>query len=173
MLTDFISEFQRYKSLGEKTLSQLPDDALNAVTGEGNNSIAVIVRHVGGNLVSRFTDFLTTDGEKPWRNRDAEFEDRHYTRAEIEEWWKRGFSVVLGELAKMSDADLGKTITIRGHSYTAHDALCRSLAHTSYHVGQIVLLGRLALGEKWESLTIPRGKSAEYNQNPTNEKGPR
>lgn len=173
MLADFISEYERYKSLGEKTLSQLPDDALNVVTGDGNNSIAVIVRHVGGNLVSRFTDFLTTDGEKPWRNRDDEFEVRTYTRGEIEEWWDKGFSVVLGELAKMSDADLDKKITIRRHSYTAHDALCRSLAHTSYHVGQIVLLGRLTLGKKWDNLTIPRGKSAEYNENPTNEKGPR
>lgn len=172
MLADITSEYGRYKALGDKTLALLSDGAINVVMGEGNNSIAVIVRHLGGNLVSRFTDFLATDGEKPWRDRDSEFEERAYTRAEMLDWWNKGWTVLFSELGKLTDADLSKTITIRGHSYTVHDALCRSLAHTSYHVGQIVLLGRIALGDKWEMLTIPRGKSAEYNQNPVNEKGP-
>jgi uncharacterized damage-inducible protein DinB len=151
----------------------LPDDALNIALGEGNNSIAVIVRHLGGNLISRYTEFLTSDGEKPWRNRDAEFEQRAYTRDEMMEWWNNGWSVVLAELQKLSDADLSRSVTIRNQSLRVHEALTRSLSHTSYHVGQIVLLGRIALGDKWQTLTIARGKSAEYNQNPTSEKGPK
>jgi uncharacterized damage-inducible protein DinB len=173
MLNDFISEFARYRTLGQKTLDQTPDSALNQALGEGNNSIAVIVRHVGGNLVSRFTDFLTTDGEKPWRDRDAEFEDRTYTRAEVLDWWNKGWNVLTAELAKLTDSDLQKTVTIRGHKFTVHEALARSLSHTAYHVGQIVLLARIATGEKWQTLTIARGQTAAYNQNPTNEKGPR
>jgi uncharacterized damage-inducible protein DinB len=173
MLNDIISEFDRYHTLGQKTLDQLPDSALNTALGDGNNSIAVIVHHIGGNLVSRFTDFLTTDGEKPWRDRDAEFADLSYTRAEVLDWWNKGWDVLTSELAKLTDADLEKKVTIRGQSLTIHEALTRSLSHTAYHVGQIVILARIVLGENWQTLTIPRGQSAEYNQNPTNEKKPR
>ena len=171
MLTDIISEYNRYRTLGQKTLDQLPDSALNTALGEGNNSIAVIVRHLGGNLVSRFTDFLTADGEKPWRDRDAEFADHNYTRDEVLDWWNKGWGVLTSELNKLTDADLEKRVTIRGQPLSVHEALTRSLSHTVYHVGQIVLLARIQLGDNWQTLTIARGKSAEYNLNPTNEKG--
>jgi uncharacterized damage-inducible protein DinB len=170
MLQDIISEFSRYRTLGQKTLEQLPDTALNQALGEGNNSIAVIVRHISGNLISRFTDFLTTDGEKPWRDRDAEFADHTYTRTEVMDWWDKGWRVLTAELAKLTEHDLQKQVTIRGQTLTVHEALTRSLAHTAYHVGQIVLLARIAQGENWQTLSIARGRSAEYNKNPANEK---
>jgi uncharacterized damage-inducible protein DinB len=170
MLKSFTSEYERYRALGQKAIEQVPDSALSQSPGEGNNSIAVIVRHVGGNLVSRFTDFLTTDGEKPWRDRDTEFADRTYTRAEVMDWWDKGWRVLTAELGKLTDSDLLKQVTIRGKALTVHET--RSLAHTAYHVGQIVLLARIAQGEKWQTLTIPRGQSVEYNQNPDKEKKP-
>lgn len=156
MINDFIAEYNRYQTTGRKALEQIPDNYLNQSVGEGNNSVAIIVRHLGGNLVSRFTDFLTTDGEKPWRDRDSEFADRIYSRAEMMEWWDKGWSVLGAELAKLSDAHLAKQITIRGEMLTVHAALARSAAHTAYHVGQIVLIARIAAGNKWEWITIPR-----------------
>lgn len=156
MLRDFIDEYSRYQNTGQKALAQIPDTFLNKPVGEQNNSVAIIVRHVGGNLVSRFTDFLTTDGEKPWRDRDSEFADKSYTRAEIMAIWDKGWSVLNAELAKLTDADLGRIVTIRGQELTVHAALARSVAHTAYHVGQIVLIARMAAGDKWEWITIPR-----------------
>jgi uncharacterized damage-inducible protein DinB len=172
MIKDFIDEFERYRVTGRKALDQAPDNVLNRVVGTGNNSIAVIVRHIGGNLVSRFTDFLTTDGEKPWRDRDSEFEERTYTRAELLEWWDKGWNVLLPELAKLTDSDLEKTVTIRGQGLTVEAALARSVTHVAYHVGQIVILARMAKGEEWNWISVPRGKTKEYNQNPTKEKKP-
>lgn len=173
MLTkDFLDEYARYRGLGEKALAQVSDDALNRVPAPDGNSIAMLVRHIGGNLASRFTDFLTTDGEKPWRDRDGEFADGPFTRAQVDAAWENGWEVVEREVGKLNDADLGRTITIRRAELTVHEALCRSLAHTSMHVGQIILLARMYASNEWATLSIPKGKSREYNQHPVHEKRP-
>lgn len=173
MLSDFQAEFRRYRALGEGALAQLPDDALNHVSAPDGNSAAMIVRHVSGNLVSRFTDFLTTDGEKPWRERDEEFVERRYTRAEVDELWAKGWGVLETTLAGLSDDDLSRTVSIRGQPLSVHAALVRALAHMAYHVGQLVLLARQGASEPWRWLSIPKGGSAAYNQAPDRERGPR
>jgi uncharacterized damage-inducible protein DinB len=172
LIADFRSEYARYRQLAEKAMSQMPDDLLNRVPATDANSAAMIVRHMSGNFVSRFTDFLTEDGEKPDRHRDAEFEERAYTRNELEELWAKGFAVLEHALASLHDGDLQRTVTIRQQPLTVHAALARSLAHLAYHVGQIVLLARIHAADRWESLSIPRGKSDEYNAAPTREKPP-
>ncbi|MBK7092360.1 MAG: DUF1572 family protein [bacterium] len=174
MLTSLTTEFTRYRLIGEKALAQISEADMNRVPGAtaGNNSIAMIVRHLGGNLLSRFTDFTTTDGEKPWRDRDAEFEERHYSQQEVYEWWNKGWNVLQAELTKLTDADLIRTVTIRGVPLTVSEALTRSVAHVAYHVGQIVMLARIASGEQWQWISIPRGESKAYNLNPTKEKKP-
>ena len=124
MLKDFLDEFARYKVIGQKVIDQMSDDSLNQVIGDNNNSIAIkIIRHISGNLVSRFTDFLTSDGEKSWRNRDSEFEERPYNRDEINELWDKGWQVVNSELGQLSDPDLQTQITIRGQAFTVDEAL--------------------------------------------------
>jgi hypothetical protein len=172
LLKDFVNEYSRYRETGTKALGQVSDNDLNLVLSNDNNSIAVIVRHISGNLISRFTDFLTSDGEKPWRDRDSEFEDKRYDRKEVESMWADGWNLLESELAKLTDDDLQKQVFIRGQAWTVHDALCRSLAHVSYHVGQIVLMARIATRTDWQWITIPKGKSKEYNQNPTKERKP-
>ena len=172
MLKDFIDEFERYKIIGEKAVKQVSDEGLNTVIGPGNNSIAVIIRHISGNLLSRFTGFLTTDGEKPWRNRDSEFDEIQYQRFEVDRMWAEGWEVVFKELGALTDADLNSNVTIRGQEFTVHEALARSIAHISYHVGQIVLLARILASDEWEWISIPKGGSRQYNQNPTLEKKP-
>src|SRR5215216_6346127 len=132
---DFLDEYARYRAMGEKAMAQVSDEALNRVLSPDGNSIAMIVRHVGGNLVSRFTDFLTTDGEKPWRNRDGEFVDGSFTRGQVDDAWRTGWDLVASELEKLDDDDLSSMITIRGSKLTVHEALCRSLAHSASHVG--------------------------------------
>jgi len=169
---EFVDEYARYRALGEKALGQVPDDALNRVMAPDGNSIAVLMRHIGGNLVSRFTNFLTEDGEKPWRDRDAEFEDGTYTRAQATEVWTAGWTVLEAELAVLTDPDLERFVTIRGKELTVHAALCRSVSHVAMQVGQIILLARMLATEPWQSLSIPRGQSQLYNQNPTLEKRP-
>jgi uncharacterized damage-inducible protein DinB len=166
------SEFLRYKSLAEGTISQLQADQLSASKGDASNSIAVICWHISGNLQSRFTDFLTTDGEKPWRNREEEFEPRAVTRAELLDKWERGWTQLLSALDGLSDAQLKERVVIRGQPLHVHEALHRSLAHLAYHVGQIVYVGKAMRGREWTSLSIPPGGSADYNRNPTRERGP-
>ena len=166
LIADFRSEYARYRQIAEKAMRQMPDVLLNRVPAPDANSAAMIVRHMSGNFVSRFTNFLTDDGEKPDRNRDAEFEERTYARDEVEELWAKGFAVLDDALAPLGDADLGRTVTIRGQPMTVHAALARSLAHLSYHVGQIVLLARIYAAGPWESLSIPKGRSAQYNADP-------
>ena len=170
MIRDFINEYARYRSIGEKAIAQVSDDALNKVLGTENNSIAIIVKNIGGNLVSRFTDFLTSDGEKPWRDRDSEFQTASYDRAEVERIWSEGWSVLESELSKLTDEQLLQQVYIRGQAWTVHDSLCRSLAHLSYHVGQIVLLARILTEGDWQWISIPKGQSREYNLRPTKEK---
>jgi len=166
-------EWRRYKALGEAALRQARDEELGQDGPGAGNSIAVIVWHIAGNLKSRFTDFLTSDGEKPWRNRDEEFRPRRdVSRAEVMEKWNEGWAVLLAALEPLKDADLSRTVVIRGENSHVHDALHRLLAHTSYHVGQIVYLAKAFRARDWESLTIPLGKSAEYNRHPTHERPP-
>jgi uncharacterized damage-inducible protein DinB len=171
MIDDFRTEYRRYRAIGERALAQLPDEALNRVPSPDGNSAAMIVRHMGGNLASRFTDFLTTDGEKPWRARDEEFAEATFTRAEMHEWWVRGWDVLDLTLATLTDADLTRAVTIRQQPLSVHAALARSLSHVSYHVGQLVLLARIATGASWQWISIPRGGSDAYNAAPTKEKG--
>jgi hypothetical protein len=167
------AEYRRYKTLAEGTFAQLPDAQLLVRASPESLSIAMIVWHVSGNLESRFTDFLTTDGEKPWRNRESEFEERRVGRADMLVKWERGWGVLFGALAPLADADLVRTVTIRGAAATVGQALERSLAHTSYHVGQVTFLGKMLRGDQWKYLSIPPGASAAYNANPELEKGPR
>ena len=149
-------EYRRYKAYTEGTFDQLTDEQLALVPAAEGNSVAILVWHVSGNLKSRFTDFLTTDGEKPWRHRDSEFDERAVTRDQLLAKWNEGFSVLFAALAVLKDADLGRVVTIRGEALKVHEALHRSLAHTSSHVGQIVLLGKSMRGAAWQTLTMPR-----------------
>lgn len=166
------AEYVRCKALAEGAIAQLTEAQLTVSGGEGRNSIATICWHVSGNLRSRFADFLTTDGEKPWRHRDEEFEERHVSRAELLVRWSEGWAVLFATLDALSDEQLGVTVTIRGQPLQVHEALHRSLAHTSYHVGQIVFVAKELRGAEWTSLSIPRGQSAAYNTSPTLERGP-
>ena len=173
MIDDFRTEYRRYRATGERALAQLPDDALNRIPSPDGNSAAMIVRHMGGNLASRFTDFLTTDGEKPWRARDEEFADATFTRAEMNGWWARGWDVLDLTLATLTDGDLTRTVTIRQQPLSVHAALARSLAHVSYHVGQLVLLARMHADRPWRWISIPKGASDAYNARPDMEKAPK
>jgi uncharacterized protein DUF1572 len=161
-LQSLVHTFRTYKTLGERAIAQTPDEALLTELDAASNSIAVIVKHVSGNLRSRFRDFLTTDGEKPDRNRDAEFEmPARASRAEILEWWERGWTTALGAIDALAPGDLTRTIHIRGEAFLVVEALNRSVTHTAYHVGQIVYLARHFAGPAWTSLTIPKGESAK------------
>lgn len=171
LIDDFRSEYARYRKLGEGALAQVTDDGLNAMPASDANSIAMIVHHVGGNLVSRFTSFTTTDGEKPDRDREREFEIRAYTREDVEGWWREGWNALETALAGLTDDMLEQTVTIRQQPLTIHAALTRSVSHTAYHVGQIVLLARMHAKVEWKSLSIPRGGSESYNRAPTRERG--
>ena len=158
-------EWRRYRALGEGAIRQVRDDELGR--DAGGNSVAIIVWHIAGNLKSRFTDFLDSDGEKPWRNRDSEFADRsNVIRAELLEKWDSGWSALFAALEPLSDEHLSRIVSIRGVKCRVDEALHRSLAHTSYHVGQIVFIAKGFRGTEWKSLSIPHGKSQEYNQNP-------
>jgi hypothetical protein len=159
LVTSIKSEYQRYKTLGERALAQMSDDQLAYAANDESNSATAIVWHVSGNLESRFTDFLTTDGEKPWRKRDEEFDARRVDRNALLAKWERGWRVLTGTLAGLIDDDLSRTVAIRGEQMPVHQALHRSLSHTSYHVGQIVYLAKSLQGEKWTTLSIPRRTS--------------
>jgi hypothetical protein len=174
MLSSIEGEWRRYKALGEGALEQTSDEELGKAGPGGGNSIAVIVWHIAGNLKSRFTDFLTADGEKQWRNRDSEFDSRtNVTRAELLATWDSGWKIMFDALAPLKDSDLSRTLTIRGEKFAVHDALLRLVTHASYHVGQMVYLAKAFRGTEWNYLTIPPGKSEEYNRNPTHEKPPK
>ena len=159
-LVDLVRTFRNYKALGDAAMSQVSDDDLHTLVDRDANSIAVIVKHLAGNLRSRFTDFLTTDGEKPDRDRDAEFEmaDR-VSRDEISGWWEEGWTIALASIESLAPADLERTVTIRGESFHVVEALNRLATHAAYHVGQIVLLAKHFAGPNWKSLSIPKGQS--------------
>jgi hypothetical protein len=170
IIESITNEYRRYKTLSEDAIAQLDDADLSRPGPGQGNSIAIIAWHVSGNLTSRFTDFLATDGEKAWREREEEFRARTVTREEFLAKWNRGWNVVLDTLATLSDADLTRTVTIRAQPLGVDEALHRSLAHTSYHVGQIVYLAKAFRGADWKYLSIPPGQSAAYNAAPDKEK---
>ena len=157
-------EFAYYRNLGDKTFAQLPDADLFREPAPGNNSIAVIVQHMHGNMMSRWTDFLTSDGEKEWRQRDAEFEPTITTREELNTRWNDGWTCLFNAIDPLTERDVDRIVHIRTEPHTVEQAITRQLAHLPYHVGQIVLLGKLFLGEEFKSLSIPKGGSQGFNQ---------
>ena len=167
-----IGEYKRYKSLVELAVAQVKDNDLNKIISHDGNSIAILMNHLIGNLKSRFTNFLTEDGEKPWRDRDSEFEENKNSREQLLAGWNEAFEIVFDQINKLSGGDLARQIFIREQKLSVMDALHRSLAHLSYHTGQIVLIARMCVGDEWKSLSIPKGKSREYNVNPAKEKKP-
>ena len=163
-LEDSLAVFRYYKRLCERAMEQVTDAQLFAILDDEANSIAIIVKHMTGNVRSRWTGFLTTDGEKPDRNRDREFIDPPATRDALMAEWEHGWSCVFQALEPLSDSDLGRTITIRGEAHSVMQAINRQLAHYPYHVGQIVLLAKHYAGGEWKSLSVPRNQSAEFNR---------
>ena len=159
-----LTAFRSNKGWADRAVAQLPDDKLHVALDPNTNSIAVIMKHVSGNLRSRWTDFLTSDGEKPWRNRDDEFVDTFAARGELIAYWESGWRRLFDSLEGLTAEDLGRTVTIRGEPHTVPLAIQRSLAHCGYHVGQIVLIARILAGDRWTTITIPRGASAGYNR---------
>jgi Protein of unknown function (DUF1572) len=162
-LASAIKQFEYYQTLGEKAFGQLPDEALFWQYNEESNSIATIIKHLWGNMLSRWTDFLTSDGEKKWRQRDAEFENDITTRSEMMAKWKEGWNCLLNTLRTLKEDDMDRMIYIRNQGHTVAEAINRQLAHYPYHVGQIIYIAKMAAG-KWESLSIPRGASQIYNK---------
>lgn len=165
-LQDSIGLLRYYKKLGERAMAQCPDEALFITLDAESNSIAILVKHLAGNMRSRWLDFLTTDGEKPDRNRDTEFETPPTTRAQLTEMWERGWKYVFDALEPLTEADLTRTVTIRTEPHSVMQAINRQVAHYAHHVGQILFLAKhltFTKTGKWESLSVPRGKSAEIN----------
>jgi hypothetical protein len=162
-MKDSIDVLRYYKLVGERAMEQVPDAVLTASVDSESNSIGLIVKHMAGNMRSRWRDFLTTDGEKPDRNRDSEFETPPVARAEVLALWEAGWNYVFDALAPLTEADLTRTVTIRNEPHSVMQAINRQVAHYSYHVGQIVFLAKHLAGDRWTSLTIPRRKSADFN----------
>ena len=152
------------KGLADKAIAQVSDEALRTALDANTNSIAVIMKHVAGNLTSRWTDFLTSDGEKPWRNRDDEFVDTFANRDEMLADWEQGWGRFFATLESLTTDDLGRTVTIRGEVHSVPLAVSRALAHCAYHIGQIVMIARILARDEWTTLTIPRGGSSNFNQ---------
>src|SRR5690606_4185188 len=161
---DALGSFRSYKRLAERALEQVTDEQFFAVIDAESNSLAVMVKHIAGNLHSRWRDFLTTDGEKASRNRDTEFEIIGDTRESLMAFWETGWETLFEALEPLSEEDLGATVTIRGEPHTVVEAINRQLTHYAYHVGQIVFLAKHLRSEQWESLSMPRNRSAEFNQ---------
>jgi hypothetical protein len=167
MTTSFLKpsllQFRYYKELGEKTIEQVPEIKLSFQTNNETNSINTIVKHLSGNMVSRWTDFLSSDGEKEFRNRDDEFNDTIESKKELMEIWEQGWNVLFDSLEGLSFQDLEKIIYIRNEGHTVIESINRQLCHYSYHVGQIVMIGKIICGDKWKSLSIPKGESKSFN----------
>jgi uncharacterized damage-inducible protein DinB len=161
---DSIYLFRHYKKLADSALAQVTDDQLYALLDEDANSIAIVMKHMAGNMKSRWTDFLSSDGEKPWRNRDNEFEQPPATRQALLQLWEEGWACMFGALGSLTEVDLSRAVTIRGEQHSVMHAINRQIAHYSYHCGQIVLLAKHFQHAEWKSLSVPRGKSAEFNE---------
>jgi len=164
-LSSAIKNFYDIKALGDKAMKQIKDEDFFFEPNQDSNSIAIIIKHLSGNMLSRWTDFLTTDGEKEWRHRDSEFERIFYTdKDDIIERWEKGWECVFNALNSLTENDLSKTIYIRKEPHTVVQALNRQISHYGYHIGQIVYLARFLAKDNWNSLSIPRGKSGEFNE---------
>lgn len=164
-LDDAIASYRAYKKLADKALAQLTDEELFVTLDEESNSVAVIMKHIAGNMFSRWTDFLNTDGEKPDRNRDMEFViEPETTKAEVMDYWEKGWQRTFETLESLKPEDLMRTVTIRGEAHTVVQALNRQLAHYPYHIGQLVFLAKHFRSNEWKSLSIPKNKSAEFNK---------
>ena len=163
-LKDSLAIFRQYKTQAERAIEQATDEELFAQLDSEANSIAIIMKHMAGNMRSRWTNFLTTDGEKPDRNRDSEFEEPPATREALFALWEDGWRRVFGALEPLTDADLGRTVLIRGEAHSVMQAINRQIGHYALHIGQIILLAKHWRGAEWKSLTIPKGRSADYNQ---------
>jgi hypothetical protein len=163
-LPSYIKRISYYKLLGEQTFEQLDELDFHYQPNEESNSIAVIIQHMAGNMLSRFTNFLTEDGEKEWRQRDAEFEEQHLSKEQMLQLWKKGWDCYLGSVESLTEDDLERTITIRSEKLTVVDALNRQLAHYPYHVGQIVYIGRMIKNKTWKNLSIPKRASQQFNE---------
>jgi hypothetical protein len=163
-LPNVIRQFERYKKLGEGAMKQLSEDELYWQFNEASNNIAIIVKHLRGNMLSRWTDFLTSDGEKPWRTRDTEFEITKESGNVVLGVWEEGWTCLLSSIGTLSASDLERQVFIRKEPHTVIEAIDRQLAHVAYHVGQIIYIGKMLRGNAWESLSIPKGKSDEYNK---------
>lgn len=170
VIDSILAEYRRYKAMAEGAMDQLTDDQLHRVAPGGGNSVTAIAWHVAANFRSRFSDFLTADGEKPWRDRESEFAARTPARRESMAYWEAGWTTVFDALNPLTDDDLSRIVRIRGIELSVLEALHRSLAHASYHVGQIVYAGKTLKGGEWRYLTIPPGQSEVYNRNATGEK---
>ena len=170
-LDDALKAFRAYKKLAEKAIAQLQDEEFFVTLDEESNSVAVIMKHMAGNMISRWTDFLTSDGEKPDRNRDTEFVIESQTKKEdVIAYWERGWKCVFDALEPLQPEDLGKVVLIRGEEHTVVQAMNRQLMHYAYHIGQIVFLAKHYRSAEWTSLSIPRNRSAEFNQSMANKK---
>jgi hypothetical protein len=163
-LNSALKLFAYYKKLGDDAMAQIDDEKLFFQVNEDANSIAIIVQHLADNMLSRWTDFLTTDGEKEWRNRDAEFETNITNKQDLLAYWNSGWQCLFTALEPLTSSDLDKIIYIRNEGHTVLEAINRQLAHYPYHVGQLVFLAKLLAADKWKSLSIPKNKSQEYNQ---------
>ena len=167
MKTDYLEsvkkQFEYYKMLGEKTFVQLPDEKLFWQYNESSNSVATIVKHLWGNMLSRWTDFLTTDGEKEWRNRDAEFDNDIKSREELLSKWNEGWNCLMNSINSLTEEDLQKEVFIRNQGHSVVEAINRQVAHCAYHAGQIIYIGKMICDNTWNSLSIPRGGSKKFN----------
>jgi uncharacterized protein DUF1572 len=162
-LRDVTRTFKNYKALGDAAIAQVSNNDLHTLVDPDSNSLSIMIKHVAGNLKSRFDDFLTTDGEKPARNRDAEFEmSEQASREQILALWNGAWAIALASVEALAPEDLDRTVYIRGEAFLVFEALSRSATHTSYHVGQIVFLAKHFAGAEWKSLSIPKGQSAQY-----------
>lgn len=156
--------FEYYKSLTEKSINQISEEQIHESPQTGQNSIAILMKHLAGNMISRWTNFRTEDGEKPWRNRETEFVDDFESKKELLEYWKKGWSVLFEALTSIEEDELDSIIYIRNDGHLLIEAIERHLTHVAYHTGQIVCLAKMYAGDDWQSLTIPKGKTEEYNR---------
>jgi hypothetical protein len=163
-IEDALAIFRQYKQLGERAMAQVKDEQLFASLDDESNSIAIIVKHMTGNMRSRWTDFLTSDGEKPSRNRDSEFVEPPATREVLMQQWEQGWACLFGAMEPLTDADLGRTVRIRGEAHSVMQAINRQLAHYPHHVGQIILLAKHYAGDRWQTLSVARNRSADFNR---------
>ena len=163
-LPSIIKQFEYYKALGEKTFAQLSDEQIHWQYNSESNSIAIITKHIVGNMLSRWTNFLTEDGEKKWRERDQEFEDTYVNKEILLQAWEKGWRCLFDAIKPLKEEHLEQLVYIRHQGHTVTEALNRQLAHYAYHVGQLVFLGKMIKDENWQSLSIPKGNSSSYNQ---------